>query len=473
MESTAAPTPPSPQKNSDSQSKATSPYVGRAGSSTRSSSSSPAGRGKGQEVSMDSLVKEILSKDPNAAAAEAQKTQEAMEIATQSAPLVKLVYSILRESIKRGASDIHIEPFEENLRVRFRVDGVLQEIQKLPSKLIQPIVSRIKIMGDLDIVERRIPQDGCIRLRTTEGEEADFRVNVLPSVFGEKVVLRVLGKTNLNNDLSKVGLPPDQLQILRNCIAKPDGLVLVTGPTGSGKTTTLYAALNELNDITTSVFTAEDPVEGTIPGITQVQVNEAVGLNFASILRSLLRQDPDVILVGEIRDYETVEIAVKASLTGHLVLSTLHTNDACSTIHRLLNMGVEPYLIASALNLIVAQRLVRKICTECKEVIPANPNIVKKFGLQAGDVTNLTIYHGKGCDHCGRTGYKGRTPIYEMLSLNDDLRDMILNGASTAELRKAAKKFGMTTLRGAGIRLIKEGISTLEEVLGSTNEDSE
>lgn len=392
------------------------------------------------------------------------------EAAESDAPLIKLVNSLLVEAVKRGASDIHVEPFEQMLRVRFRVDGVLQEVQKIPQKLTSAIASRLKIMADLDICEKRIPQDGSIHFKSGD-IEADFRMSSLPSVFGEKIVMRVVGATNTNNDLSKLGMPDAQLKLFREAINKPDGLVLVTGPTGSGKTTTLYAALNELNDLTVSVFTAEDPVEGTLPGVTQCQVNSHVGFTFASILRSLLRQDPDVILVGEIRDQETADIAIKAALTGHLVLSTLHTNCAVSTISRLLDMGIAPYLLTSSINCVVAQRLVRKVCFECKKQIPLPPEILETLGTGKDILNGHMVWHGEGCKTCGNTGYKGRAPIYEMLTLTDELRRLILDGAPKEELKNLARLQGMMTLREAGFHLIKEGITTLEEVLGITNED--
>ncbi len=424
-----------------------------------------------KEDTLDFVLKQVLADAANAQAQEDEQKEVVDE--SVAAPLVQLVNSLLKEAVKRNASDMHIEPFEGILRVRFRIDGVLHEVQKLPFRLTSAVVSRMKIMADMDIVEKRIPQDGSIRFRSPDGVEADFRVNTLPSVFGEKIVLRVLGKTNLNNDLSKLGFPETQLKTFRKAIQKPDGLVLVTGPTGSGKTTTLYAALNELNDISVSVFTAEDPVEGTLAGITQVQVNDAVGLNFPSILRSLLRQDPDVILVGEIRDKETAEIAIKASLTGHLVLSTLHTNDAVATIFRLLNIGIEPYLIASSVNAIVAQRLVRKICENCKEQRQLTPEVLKSLGLAESALGQSTVAHGKGCDVCTNTGYKGRAPLYEILSLSDELRTLILKGVSKRELKHLARIQGMVTLRGAGMQLVRQGITSIEEVLGITNEDEE
>lgn len=420
------------------------------------------------EGSLKQVIADQESKEPSKVANLFEDTKDA----AVDAPLVRLVNSLLGEAVKSGASDIHIEPFESMLRVRFRVDGELHEIQKIPSKLGPPITARLKIMADLDICEKRMPQDGCIRFKAN-GVDADFRISTLPSVFGEKIVMRVLGKTNLNNDLSKVGMPETQLKILRDSIMKPDGLVLVTGPTGSGKTTTLYAAINELNDISVSVFTAEDPVEGTIPGVTQCSVNTAVGYTFASILRSLLRQDPDVILVGEIRDQETAEICIKASLTGHLVLSTLHTNCAISTISRLSDIGIAPYLITSSVNCIVAQRLVRKICENCKEDRPIPPELLASLDDGAHRLEGGTFKHGRGCPECHNSGFRGRAPIYEIVQFTDELRRLILCGASKSDMRSLARAQGMITLREAGLDLVKSGHTTVEEVLGVTNEDTE
>lgn len=391
---------------------------------------------------------------------------------TADAPLVRLVNALLAQAVQMNASDIHIEPFETLLRIRFRVDGALQEIQKIPAKLASPITARLKIMAELDICEKRMPQDGCIKFRSGE-TVADFRMSTLPCAFGEKIVMRVMGTASVKNDLSKLGIPQRELSMIRNATHKPDGLVLVTGPTGSGKTTTLYAALNELNDVSESVFTAEDPIEGTIHGVTQCQVNQAVGYNFASILRSLLRQDPDVILVGEIRDQETAEISIKAALTGHLVLSTLHTNCAVSTISRLLNMGIAPYLITSSLNCVVAQRLVRRICTECKYTRPATPELIEKLGTSKSDLNTSLLNYGKGCPKCNGTGYKGRAPIYEVLCLSEEIRTMILAGSPRETLRRQARIDGMKTLRESGLSLVQLGITTIDEVLGATNEDEE
>jgi type IV pilus assembly protein PilB len=388
------------------------------------------------------------------------------------APLIRLVNSLLTESVKRSASDIHIEPLENSLRIRFRIDGVLQEIQNVPMQLAPAIVSRLKIMANLDICEKRIPQDGSIKLRLME-TEADFRLSTLPSCFGEKIVMRVMGTAAAGKEINSLGIPEQQLKQLRDAIQRPDGLVLVTGPTGSGKTTTLYAALRELNDPTTSVFTAEDPVEGTLAGVTQCQVNSGVGYTFASILRSLLRQDPDVILVGEIRDQETAEISIKAALTGHLVLSTLHTNSAVATISRLLNMGIAPYLISSSVTCVVAQRLVRRICPDCKKEDEACASLLETLGPSGKILEGKKLCVGAGCPSCHGSGFKGRAPLYEVLTVSDELRQMILAGASQDELKRVARLQGMKTLRHAGLDLVAEGITSLSEALGVTNEDAD
>jgi len=391
--------------------------------------------------------------------------------AVEDAPVVKLVNLILTDAIKRGASDIHVEPYEKSFRVRYRVDGVLSEVMKPPLKLKNAIVSRIKIMSSLDIAERRLPQDGRIKLKMGKDKEMDYRVSVLPTLFGEKVVMRLLDKSNLQLDMTKLGFEEKALKDFKDAIEKPWGMVLVTGPTGSGKTTTLYSALSELNKITDNISTAEDPVEFNLAGINQVQMHEAIGLNFASALRSFLRQDPDIIMVGEIRDFETAEIAVKAALTGHLVLSTLHTNDAPSTVNRLLNMGIEPFLISSATNLILAQRLARKICKECKQEIHVPPQALIDIGITPEDAKSFKCFHGKGCATCGGTGYKGRIALYEVMPLTDNLKELVLNGASSAELKRGAVKEGMKTLRMSGITKLKEGVTTIEEVVRATMAD--
>ena len=391
--------------------------------------------------------------------------------AVEDAPVVKLVNIILTDAIKKGASDIHVEPYEKSFRVRLRVDGVLNEVMKPPFKLKNAIVSRLKIMSNLDIAERRLPQDGRIKLKLGKEKEMDFRVSVLPTLFGEKVVLRLLDKSNLQLDMTKLGFEEKALKDFKDAIEKPWGMVLVTGPTGSGKTTTLYSALSELNQIADNISTAEDPVEFNLMGINQVQMHEAIGLNFASALRSFLRQDPDIIMVGEIRDFETAEIAVKAALTGHLVLSTLHTNDAPSTVNRLLNMGIEPFLIASATNLILAQRLARKICKDCKEEAHIPPQALIDMGISPAEAKAFKCFKGKGCATCNGTGYKGRIALYEVMPLTDNLKELVLNGASSAELKRAAIKDGMKTLRVSGITKMKEGVTTIEEVVRATMAD--
>jgi type IV pilus assembly protein PilB len=394
-----------------------------------------------------------------------------IELPTEDAPVVKLVNAILLDAIQKNVSDIHLEPYEKTFRVRFRIDGILYEVMTPPQKLKNAIISRLKIMASLDIAERRLPQDGRIKLSLGGKKEMDFRVNVLPTLFGEKVVLRLLDKSNLQIDMSKLGLDPIQLSSLKEAISKPHGMVLVTGPTGSGKTTTLYSALTELNKESTNINTAEDPVEFNIPGINQAQVNEDIGLTFAAALRAFLRQDPDVIMVGEIRDYETAEIAIKASLTGHLVLSTLHTNDAPGTINRLLNMGVEPFLVASSLNIIVAQRLARRICLNCKAETSINPEVLVSAGMRAAEAAHMTVYQGEGCSKCSGTGYRGRIALYETMVVTESLRELILHGASAADLKRQAIKEGMTTLRVSGLSRLREGLTTLEEVIRVTASD--
>ena len=391
--------------------------------------------------------------------------------ASEDAPVVKLVNMILVDAIKKGASDIHIEPYEKDFRVRFRIDGVLYEIMRPPMRLKDALTSRIKIMSNLDIAERRLPQDGRIKLMVGREKEVDFRVSVLPTLFGEKVVLRILDKSAIQLELEKLGFEEDQLKYFRDAIHQPWGMVLVTGPTGSGKSTTLYSALSELNKTTTNISTAEDPVEMTIPGVNQVQMKEEIGLNFATTLRSFLRQDPDIIMVGEIRDFETAEVAVKAALTGHLVLSTLHTNDAPSTINRLLNMGLEPFLVTASLNLVLAQRLVRKVCQKCKEEIEVDPKILREIGFTEEEAKTVKPVKGRGCDACNHTGYKGRIGVYEVMPLNDELKEMILQGYSAAELKREAMRMGMKTLRRSGLNKIKQGLTTIEEVLRVTRAD--
>ncbi|HBG92888.1 MAG: type IV-A pilus assembly ATPase PilB [Nitrospirae bacterium GWF2_44_13] len=384
-------------------------------------------------------------------------------------PIVKLVSGILINAIKIGASDIHIEPYENSVRVRYRVDGVLALAMNLPLRIKNSVVSRLKIMAKLDISERRLPQDGRIKLRLGKKKEVDFRVSILPCLFGEKVVMRILDKASLQVDLTKLGFEEEALQKFLECLNRPYGMILVTGPTGSGKTTTLYSALNYLNKPNINIMTAEDPIEYNFLGINQVQMKEEIGLTFASALRSFLRQSPDIILVGEIRDFETAEIAVKAALTGHLVLSTLHTNDAPSSVSRLMNMGIEPFLVSSSVILIMAQRLARKLCKECEkeeEKFPL-PTLIS-LGFSEEDAKTVKCYRGKGCSVCNNSGYKGRIALYEIMIVNEEIRKLILEGASAIELKKAAIRGGMKTLRMSGLTKVKEGVTTIEEVLRVT-----
>ena len=394
-----------------------------------------------------------------------------LEAATEEAPVVRLVNLILTDSIKRGASDIHIEPYEKDFRVRFRIDGVLYEIMQPPMKLRDAITSRLKIMAKLDISEKRLPQDGRIKIKMKlqgKNREMDYRVSVLPTLFGEKIVLRLLDKENLMLDMTRLGFEQESLDKFEKAIFKPYGMVLVTGPTGSGKTNTLYSSISKVNSPETNIITAEDPVEFNLHGINQVQMKEQIGLNFAAALRSFLRQDPNITLVGEIRDFETAEIAVKAALTGHLVLSTLHTNDAPSTINRLMNMGIEPYLVATSVHLICAQRLVRRLCKDCKEEVNMPPQALIDIGYGTDEASKVKLFKGKGCPTCNNTGYKGRVGLYEVMEMTDAMREMILTGASSIELKNKAIEEGMITLRGSGLRKIKAGQTTVEEVVRET-----
>jgi len=389
----------------------------------------------------------------------------------EEAPVIKLVNVILMSAISKGASDIHIEPYEKEYRVRYRIDGILYNVMTPSLKMRDAITSRVKIMAKLDIAEKRLPQDGRIKIRFSDGgsvKDIDFRVSCLPTLFGEKIVMRLLDKGKLMLDMTKLGFEPESLRKLETQIQKPRGMVLVTGPTGSGKTNTLYSSISRINTPETNIMTAEDPVEFNLPGVNQVQVRENIGLNFAAALRSFLRQDPNIILVGEIRDFETAEIAVKAALTGHLVLSTLHTNDAPSTINRLMNMGIEPFLVASSLNLVCAQRLVRRVCNSCKEQEDLPPPALEQIGFSPEDARTVKVFKGKGCDKCNGTGYKGRVGLYEVMEISDELRELVLVGASALELRRKAIEEGMITLRGSGLRKIKDGVTSVEEVLRET-----
>jgi type IV pilus assembly protein PilB len=389
----------------------------------------------------------------------------------EEAPVIKLVNVVLMSAISKGASDIHIEPYEKEYRIRYRVDGILYNIMSPPLKMRDAITSRIKIMAKLDIAEKRLPQDGRIKIRFSDNgqpKDIDFRVSCLPTLFGEKIVMRLLDKSKLMLDMTKLGFEDESLQKLETAINKPWGMVLVTGPTGSGKTNTLYSSISRINTSETNIMTAEDPVEFNLPGVNQVQVRENIGLNFAAALRSFLRQDPNIILVGEVRDFETAEIAVKAALTGHLVLSTLHTNDAPSTINRLMNMGIEPFLVASSLNLVCAQRLVRRVCSNCKVEEHVAPQALEQIGFSADDAKTVKPFKGAGCEKCNKTGYKGRVGLYEVMEITDELRELILVGASALELRRKAAEEGMITLRGSGLRKVKAGVTSIEEVLRET-----
>jgi type IV pilus assembly protein PilB len=394
-----------------------------------------------------------------------------LEKAADEAPIVKLVNIVLSDAVKRAASDIHLEPYEKEFRIRFRIDGVLQTVMSPPLKLKDAITSRIKIMAKLDISEKRLPQDGRIMLKMSVGgkkKELDYRVSSLPTLWGEKIVLRLLDKENLRLDMTKLGFEPESLEKFERAILKPYGMVLVTGPTGSGKTNTLYSAISRLNTPDTNIMTAEDPVEFQLAGVNQVQMKEQIGLNFAAALRSFLRQDPNIILVGEIRDFETAEIAIKAALTGHLVLSTLHTNGAPETISRLMNMGIEPFLVATSVHMICAQRLVRRICTECAEVVEVPPQTLLEAGFTPQEVKTVKIKKGRGCEFCHNTGYKGRTGLYEVMEVDDEIRELILVGASAMELKKKAIERGMLTLRRSGLIKVMSGTTTMEEVARET-----
>lgn len=394
-----------------------------------------------------------------------------LEKSAGDAPVVKLVNLILLDAIRKGASDIHIEPYEKQLRIRYRIDGMLYEVMKPPLKLKHAISSRLKIMSNLDIAERRLPQDGRIKLKMGKGKEMDFRVSVCPVLWGEKIVMRLLDKSNLQLDMTKLGFEEKILRDFKETIDKPYGMILVTGPTGSGKTTTLYSTLSELNKTTHNISTAEDPIEYNLYGINQVQMHDEIGLNFSAALRSFLRQDPDIIMVGEIRDFETAEIAVKAALTGHLVLSTLHTNDAPSTVSRLLNMGIEPFLVASAVNLIAAQRLMRKICQECKAVVEVPRQTLIDLGVPPDEVDGYVVHKGMGCKTCNGSGYKGRIAVYEIMIFNDELKEFVLNGASTLELKREAIRQGLKTLRMSGLTKLKLGVTTIDEIVRVTAPD--
>jgi len=426
--------------------------------------------------SEDNLESVIASLDGQETSLEIQEEQKEMNLedlekAADQAPIVKLVNMILTDAVKRGASDIHLEPYEKEYRVRFRMDGVLQNIMTPPMKAKDAITSRLKIMAKLDISEKRLPQDGRIMLKMNverKKKQLDFRVSTLPTLWGEKVVLRLLDKENLRLDMTKLGFEPESLEKFQRAILKPYGMVLVTGPTGSGKTNTLYSAISLVNKPDTNIMTAEDPVEFQIHGVNQVQMKEQIGLNFAAALRAFLRQDPNIILVGEIRDFETAEIAIKAALTGHLVLSTVHTNGAPETISRMMNMGIEPFLVATSVHLIAAQRLVRRICKDCAEKVDVPFEALVRAGFTPEEARQVKVMKGRGCPTCNNSGYKGRTGLYEVMEIGDELRELILVGASAMELKKKAIENGMLTLRRSGLTKVMEGITTMEEVARET-----
>jgi type IV pilus assembly protein PilB len=427
--------------------------------------------GSSRELELKKVMDDLATVDE--AALELLEEEEELDIAkltdeASEAPVVRLVNLLLTDAIKRGASDIHIEPYERTYRVRQRVDGILYEVMTPPLRLKDAITSRIKILAKLDIAEKRLPQDGRIKMKAkveARARELDFRVSTLPTLFGEKVVLRLLDKENLRLDMTKLGFEKPSLKKFEDAILKPYGMVLVTGPTGSGKTNTLYSALQRVNTPEVNIITAEDPVEFQLPGINQVQMKEAIGLNFAAALRAFLRQDPNIILVGEIRDFETAEIAIKAALTGHLVLSTLHTNDAPTTVFRLMNMGIEPFLVATSVNVIAAQRLVRRICAACKEETEAPIQTLLSVGFPESEAHNVKLFQGRGCDKCNSTGYKGRVALFEVMDVTEDIREMILSGATAVELRRKAIEEDMITLRESGLQKIREGVTTIEEVV--------
>jgi type IV pilus assembly protein PilB len=420
------------------------------------------------DAQLQNLLKTVEAEDADLeVVAEEEEEQVRQQDLAEDAPVVKLINGILTDAVKRGASDVHIEPFEHEMRVRYRVDGALQEVMKPPTKWRAALTSRIKIMAQLNIAERRVPQDGRIKLKMGH-RVIDFRVSTLPVLFGEKIVLRILDKGNLTFDLTKFGFEPKAEKELMRAILNPYGMVLVTGPTGSGKTTTLYSALSKVNTIDVNVMTAEDPVEYNLMGINQVLVRNEVGMTFAAALRAFLRQDPNIIMVGEIRDLETGSIAIKAALTGHLVLSTLHTNDAPSTVTRMIDMGIEPFNVASAVNLIVAQRLVRRICSGCKQEHRYPDEELEAMGIPSGEARQIVLYKGLGCDLCNGTGYKGRQGLYEVMAMSSTLRRAVLKGASAEELQQLAVTEGMLTLRMDGMVKVKRGITTLEEVVKET-----
>lgn len=390
------------------------------------------------------------------------------EVQSSDAPVVKLVNSLISDAVARGASDIHIEPYEKIVRVRYRIDGMLHEMMSPPFKMRGAIISRLKIMAELDIAEKRVPQDGRIKIRIN-GKPIDLRVSTLPTIFGEKIVMRILDKSNLQINLARLGFEEDALQKFLDAIESPYGMVLVTGPTGSGKSTTLYSALNKINKPHSNIMTAEDPVEYNLDGINQVNVHDDIGLSFAAALKAFLRQDPNIVMVGEIRDLETASIATKAALTGHLVLSTLHTNDSASSINRLIDMGIEPFLVASSVNLIVAQRLVRRLCEKCKQEVKLHEETLREIGIMESP-EELTLFQGKGCVSCNDTGYSGRQGLYEVMPISPTIREMIIDRKSTSEIKERSVQEGLLTLRADGLEKFKKGVTSLEEVLRETSE---
>jgi type IV pilus assembly protein PilB len=428
----------------------------------------------GSDEELSKVMKDLTAEeaaDLELASEEQEMNLAELERAAEEAPIIKLVNLLLTDAVKRGASDIHIEPYEKEVRVRFRIDGILQPVMNPPMRLRDAITSRIKIMSKLDISEKRLPQDGRIMIKYRKDgkiKDLDFRVSTIPTLYGEKIVMRLLDKENLRLDMTKLGFERESLEKFERAILRPYGMVLVTGPTGSGKTNTLYSSIARLNTPETNIMTAEDPVEFQLAGVNQVQMKDQIGLNFASALRAFLRQDPNIILVGEIRDFETAEIAVKAALTGHLVLSTLHTNDAPSTVSRLMNMGIEPFLVATSVNLICAQRLVRRICQNCREPLDVPEQAMLDAGFTPEESKTAKVFVGKGCNLCNKTGYKGRVGLYEVMEINDDLRELVLVGASALELKKKALDQGMIMLRRSGLTKIAAGLTTLEEVLRET-----
>ena len=424
-----------------------------------------------QSASLADVMSGLEMEDIEVVGEEEDVDISSLERATEDAPVVKLVNLILTDAIKKKASDIHVEPYERVFRVRYRIDGVLYEVMKPPLKLKNALTSRIKIMAEMDIAERRLPQDGRIKIKLGGGKDMDYRVSCLPTLFGEKIVLRLLDKSSLQLDMTKLGYEPESLAHFKREIHKPFGMVLVTGPTGSGKTVSLYSALSELNKSSENISTAEDPVEFNFAGINQVQMHEDIGLNFATALRSFLRQDPDIIMIGEIRDFETAEIAVKAALTGHMVLSTLHTNDAPATVSRLLNMGVEPFLVASAVNLITAQRLARRACADCKVVDEIPVQALIDAGVPPEEAPEYVCYRGVGCPKCNGTGYKGRVGFYQVMPMLEEIRELVLNGANTAEIKRESMRLGIKTMRQSGLTKLQEGVTSFEEVLRVTVAD--